>query len=61
MEFGTRSVVNQRMPNHYYSVDGRSIKQPQHGLNILRMSDGTVKKVMVNRSHYIVKSKEGWH
>ena len=45
----------------YYSVDGRSIKQPQHGLNILRMSDGTVKKVMVNRSHYIVKSKEGWH
>ncbi len=31
----------------YYSVDGRSIKQPQHGLNILRMSDGTVKKVMV--------------
>ena len=43
----TVTTDNQRTPTHYYSVDGRSIKQPQRGLNILRMSDGTVKKVMV--------------
>ena len=38
---------NQRTPTHYYSVDGHRIKQPQRGINIIRMSDGTVKKVMV--------------
>ena len=30
-----------------YTVDGRRISQPQRGLNIIRMSDGTTKKVLV--------------
>lgn len=30
-----------------YDVSGRSISKLQHGLNFLRMSDGTVKKVIV--------------
>ena len=30
-----------------YDVSGRSISKLQHGLNFLRMSDGTVKKVFV--------------
>lgn len=30
-----------------YTLDGRQISAPQHGINIVKMSDGTVKKVMV--------------
>ena len=30
-----------------YSIDGKRISSPQRGLNIIRMSDGTVKKVFV--------------
>ena len=30
-----------------YTLDGRQITAPQHGVNIVRMSDGTVRKVMV--------------
>jgi len=30
----------------YYSLDGKQISQPQKGLNILKMSDGTTRKVM---------------
>ena len=30
-----------------YSLDGRKLAAPQRGMNILRVSDGTVKKVMV--------------
>ncbi len=30
-----------------YTLDGRMVSQLQHGLNIVRMSDGTVRKVMV--------------
>ena len=30
-----------------YSVDGRRLTQPQRGLNIIRMSDGTTKKVII--------------
>ena len=30
-----------------YSLDGRKLADPQRGMNILRVSDGTVKKVMV--------------
>lgn len=30
-----------------YSIDGRRISQPQRGLNIIRMSDGSTKKVMI--------------
>ena len=30
-----------------YSLDGRQLPTVQKGLNIVRMSDGTIKKVMV--------------
>lgn len=30
-----------------YDLNGRRIAQPQRGLNILRMSDGTTKKVII--------------
>ena len=30
-----------------YSIDGRRISQPQRGLNIIRMSDGSTKKVII--------------
>ncbi|MBR0260000.1 MAG: hypothetical protein IJQ49_07030 [Prevotella sp.] len=30
-----------------YTLDGRQVTAPQHGLNIIRLSDGTVKKIMV--------------
>ena len=30
-----------------YTLDGRQISAPQHGLNIVKMSDGSVRKVMV--------------
>ena len=29
-----------------YSIDGKQFSQPQKGLNILKMSDGTTRKVM---------------
>ena len=34
-------------PISVYSLDGNSINVPQHGLNIIRYSDGTSKKVIV--------------
>ena len=30
----------------YYSLDGKQFSQPQKGLNILKMSDGTIRKVV---------------
>ena len=36
-----------QQPSAYYTLDGRLVSQLQHGLNIVRMSDGTVRKVMV--------------
>ncbi|MBQ9231334.1 MAG: CotH kinase family protein [Prevotella sp.] len=30
----------------YYSIDGKSLSQPQHGINIVRKSDGTTQKVI---------------
>ena len=30
-----------------YFIDGKRISSPQRGMNIIRMSDGTVKKVFV--------------
>ncbi len=31
----------------YYSIDGKHIITPQRGLNIIRMSDGTTKKIVI--------------
>ncbi len=30
-----------------YTIDGRTLSAPQTGVNIVKMSDGTVKKVLV--------------
>lgn len=30
-----------------YTMDGRSISMPQRGVNLLQMSDGTIRKVIV--------------
>ncbi|MBE6261278.1 MAG: hemin-binding protein [Prevotella sp.] len=30
-----------------YTLDGRQVSAPQHGINIVKMSDGTIRKVMV--------------
>ena len=30
----------------YYSLDGKQFSQPQKGLNILKMSDGTTRKIV---------------
>lgn len=32
---------------HYYSLDGKRIATPQRGLNVIRMKDGTMRKVVV--------------
>ena len=32
---------------HRYTMDGRSITMPQRGVNLLKMSDGTIRKVIV--------------
>ena len=34
-------------PAAYYSIDGRKLPTPEKGINIIRMSDGSVKKVLV--------------
>ena len=31
----------------HYSLEGRKLKAPAKGLNIVKMADGTVKKVIV--------------
>ena len=36
---------NPAAPEAYYSLDGRRLTHPQKGINIIRMSDGTTRKV----------------
>ena len=31
----------------YYSLDGKKLSAPQKGINVVKMSDGTSKKVLV--------------
>ena len=38
---------NSEMPAAIYSLDGRNLPAVQKGINIIRMTDGTVKKVLV--------------
>ena len=33
----------------YYTVDGKRVNAPQQGINIIRMSDGTMRKVIVRK------------
>ena len=39
---GSNATETQR-----YTIGGENINHPQHGINIVKMSDGTVKKVVV--------------
>ena len=41
------AISNVECKINYYSLDGQPIEQPRKGLNIVKMSDGTVKKVVV--------------
>lgn len=34
-------------PSAYYSIDGKKLNSPQKGINIVRMTDGTTKKVVL--------------
>ena len=51
VEGGSTGIANARTitatETARYTLDGRQITAPQHGLNIIKMSDGTVRKVMV--------------
>ncbi len=31
----------------HYSIDGKRLTAPQHGLNIIREADGTTKKILI--------------
>lgn len=37
----------QAVPAEYYTLDGRQLSAPQPGLNVVRMSDGTSRKVVI--------------
>ncbi len=39
--------ISMKMPVAYYSLDGRRIREPQRGINIMRRADGTVGKIFV--------------
>jgi len=45
---GITSVNNNMVKSErYYSLDGKPLAAPQRGINIVKMSDGTTKKVVV--------------
>lgn len=45
---GITNINNNSMTGkRYYSIDGKQISRPQHGMNIIRMKDGTTRKVIV--------------
>lgn len=41
------STTVERHATSFYTIDGQRLSKPRKGLNIVRMSDGTAKKVMV--------------
>ena len=36
-----------RTAERYHTIDGKQLSTPQRGLNIVKMSDGTTRKVIV--------------
>jgi len=45
---GIGTVSSQdEVPSAFYSIDGRKLSNAEKGINIIRMTDGTVKKVLV--------------
>jgi len=45
---GIDAINSEESECQYYSLDGRPLKHPVQGVNIVRMSDGKVKKVVVS-------------
>ena len=43
----SRAAASAATPAARYSLDGRRMEAPRRGVNIVRMSDGTVRKVLV--------------
>ena len=41
-------ITSSQMPDGYYSLDGQHLTKPQKGVNIIRMNDGTTKKIIKN-------------
>ena len=41
------STTVERHATSFYTIDGQRLSKPRKGLNIIRMSDGTARKVMV--------------
>ena len=45
---GIPHVLNNEVyPSYYFLLDGKQLHQPQHGLNIIRMNDGSTRKIMI--------------
>lgn len=44
---GVNSITRDSNPETYYSPNGIQLEKPKKGLNIIRMKDGTTRKVMV--------------
>jgi hypothetical protein len=42
-----QTAISGQQPSSYYTVDGQRLAQPKQGLNIIHMSNGTTKKVVV--------------
>jgi hypothetical protein len=43
----TSTTIGKAVIVERYSLDGRRLSAPQRGINVLRMSDGTTRKVLV--------------
>ena len=41
------TTSNDANATHFYTIDGKQLATPQKGLNIVKMSDGTSRKLMV--------------
>ena len=47
---GIKAIVNGQLTiDNYYDLQGRRVNNPQKGINIVRMSDGTVKKIVIGQ------------
>ena len=47
-ETGVENIISTgSTENTYYTADGRKLSNPQKGINIIRISDGTIRKVLI--------------
>lgn len=44
---GIININNDTTDKHYYSLDGKPLAQPQKGLNLVLMRDGTIRKIVI--------------